>query len=74
LLHLNPATLRNWVVERRERTWVPAAGARSVGSAEVQEFKKRVTELERAKEILTPASALREIRDSSSIVCISAAP
>ena len=59
LLDLNPATLRNWVedAERAEGTRAPAAGARSGDSEEVLALKKRVSELERANEILKTASA-----------------
>ncbi|MPV36954.1 transposase [Georgenia subflava] len=59
LLDLNPATLRNWVedAERAEGTRAPAAAARSGDSEEVRALKKRVTELERANEILKTASA-----------------
>ena len=59
LLGLNPATLRNWVeeAERAGGTRGSGAASRSGDSEEVRALKKRVTELERANEILKTASA-----------------
>lgn len=55
LLDLNPATLRNWI-EDGERQ-VGDRPARTVESEEVRALRRRVTELERANEILKTSAA-----------------
>lgn len=57
LLDVNPATLRNWVEEAERAGGSRPAAARSSESEEVRALKKRVSELERANEILKTASA-----------------
>jgi transposase-like protein len=52
LLDLNPATLRNWVedAERAEGSRAPSTADRVSDGEEVRALKKRVAELERARE------------------------
>jgi transposase-like protein len=57
LLDLNQATLRNWVEERYATDGTRASSARAGESEEIRTLKKRVTELERANEILKTSAA-----------------
>ena len=52
LLDLNPETLRNWVEERDRVESGRSPVPRSAESEEVRVLRRRVTELERANEIL----------------------
>jgi transposase-like protein len=56
-LGLNQATLRNWVEERYSADGGRAGSGRGSESDEVRALKKRVTELERANEILKTSAA-----------------
>jgi transposase-like protein len=57
LLDLNPETLRNWVEERDRVESGRSPVPRSAESEEVRVLRRRVTELERANEILKTSAA-----------------
>jgi transposase-like protein len=57
LLDLNPETLRNWAEERDRVESGRSPAPRSAESEEVRALRRRVTELERANEILKTSAA-----------------
>jgi transposase-like protein len=57
LLDLNPETLRNWAEERDRVESGRGPAPRSAESEEVRALRRRVSELERANEILKTSAA-----------------
>jgi transposase len=69
LLDLNPETLRNWAEERDRVESGRSPAPRTAESEEVRALRRRVTELERANEILKTSASVAGMRPLGSTSC-----